>query len=53
MLRRFALLGALAAMINLVPLAPAHASCDPVTLHGTGCTQSIRCLSTNLGLECI
>lgn len=31
----------------------AHASCDPVTLHGSGCTQSIRCLPANAGLECL
>jgi hypothetical protein len=53
MLRRLALLGAMAAIINLVPLGPAHAACDPVTLHGSGCTQSIRCLPANAGLDCI
>ena len=52
MLKRLALLGVLAAVINLVPLASAHA-CDPVTLHGSGCTQSIRCLPANAGLECL
>jgi hypothetical protein len=52
-MKRLVLLGVLALVMNLMAIVPAHASCDPATLHGTGCTQTIRCLPANVGLGCL
>ena len=50
---RAGLLVAVAACVmNLLPVAPARA-CDVVTLHGSGCTQSIRCLPATVGEPCL
>lgn len=41
-----------AAAMNLLPLTPAKA-CDVLTLRGTGCVQSIRCLPATVGEPCL
>ena len=53
MTKRFAILiAAVAAVMNLVPAAPAHASCRPLP-GGTGCTTDIRCIPATITGQCI